>query len=100
MRTKNKTVFNIHRDGDFLLIFRNHTPEVRITCPTISAAKEFEKYLRNILPQDYDEYRETYDLRGEVSTIEWIVNLIKTLAEGEGREILYLFKRIREHREE
>lgn len=75
--------FNFHRGKDHLLVFRNHVLELFIRTKT---PMELEKRLRNLLPNDYIEFLEFYDLPENTHTSTYFLNLC-----DKEREIFDLF---------
>ena len=64
--------FNFHRGTDYLLVFKDHELQLKIKS---ERPIEIEKYLRNLLPNDYMEWLETYNLKGDFHLAGYIINL-------------------------
>lgn len=66
------------------MIFRDHVLEMFIQTDT---PKDLEKYLRNILPNDYEEFLEFYSLPRGTHTSAYFLNLC-----DKDRDVFNMFK--------
>ena len=64
--------FNFHRGKDYLMVFKDHELQLKIKSEN---PMELEKYLRNLLPNDYVEYIQLYNLDESYHLAGYIVNL-------------------------
>lgn len=69
-----KNKFNIWRKSNSIWILRNDVFELEIHT---KQPKVLEKYLRELLPVDYDQYLAAFDLEYSVHTSEWWINVLK-----------------------
>lgn len=92
-----KDKFRIWRKTNSVNVVRNGRVELEIHTKQPAL---IEKYLRKVLPQDYFEYLNTYNLQYSIHTSEWFINHISKYlpdVDEEGNlepDIRFLFSRI------
>lgn len=76
--------FNIHRNGNFVVIHRktqagrqNKLAELIAETYNEASAKVLEKIFRKLLPDDYFQFKKTYDLKGFIHLSSWFADLLK-----------------------
>lgn len=74
--------FNIHRNGNFVVIHRktqagrqNKLAELKAECYDETSARALEKIFRRLLPDDYFQYKKTYNLVETVKLSTWFTDL-------------------------
>ena len=83
--------FNIWRKTNSVWVLRNRVKELEIHT---KQPELIEKYLRDTLPNDYQEYLKTYDIPYSVHAYEWWCNhLSKYAPEQDEDDVRFMFTR-------